>query len=83
MAGDSTLLKLIDMKSIHVVTADRHMVSLVPGTMGRMQPMSESQREYIVFHVEQYKLIMWLRCGFPHFRKSTTKAGSIIHVKFY
>jgi hypothetical protein len=40
------------MKSIHVVTAARHMISFVPGTMARMQPMSESQREYIVFHVE-------------------------------
>ena len=40
------------MKGIHVVTAARHMISFVPGTMARMQPISESQREYIVFPVE-------------------------------
>ena len=40
------------MKSIHVVTAARQMISFVPGTMAPMQPMSESQREYIVFHIE-------------------------------
>ena len=37
---------------IHVVTAARHVVSFVPGTMARMQPVSESQRECIVFLVE-------------------------------
>ena len=40
------------MKSIHVVTAALHMISSVPGTMAHMQPMSESQREYIVFPAE-------------------------------
>jgi hypothetical protein len=39
-------------KIVTVVTAARHVISFVPGTMARMQPVSESQRECIVFLVE-------------------------------
>jgi len=39
------------LKSIHVVTAAPQMISFVPGT-GTRATMWESQREYILLHIE-------------------------------